>query len=137
MLLWSPAFATGHPAIDRQHENLFQRVNDLRLAIYQRCGDEEMRRVLSAASLYVGIHFRMEEALMRECGYPGLSAHQAEHVRLRAKVEGLVDRYQAGQLAAEELLTFLERWLAAHVLEDDRALVRFIQDQPDADAETA
>lgn len=129
MMLWSPSFATGHPAIDRQHETLFQRVHELGLAVYQRHGEQEMRRTLSAASMYVEVHFSMEEGLMREAGYPGLAAHQAEHDGLRAKVEEMVDRYHGAGLEAEDLLAFLENWLTAHVLHEDREMAAFLQER--------
>lgn len=134
MLLWSSAFETGHPAIDAQHRTLFQRVHDLRVAVYERHGEQEMRRVLSSVSVYVGVHFRMEEGLMDMAGYPGLEAHRAAHDKLRTKAEALVDRFKEGGLQAEDLLAFLERWLTAHVLEDDQEMVAFLNARAEGEA---
>ena len=134
MLLWSPAFATGHPAIDQQHQTLFQRVHDLALAIYQRHGEREMCRVLTAASVYVEVHFRMEESLMQAAGYPHLATHRAAHARLRAQVESLVDGYKEGRLRPTELLEFLESWLAAHVRCEDREMAEFLRCRAEGEA---
>jgi hemerythrin len=134
MMLWSPAFATGHPAIDRQHQTLFQRVHDLAEAVYQHRGEQEMRRALSAASVYVEIHFSMEEDLMRGAGYPALAGHRTSHDHLRARVEAMVDDFKEGRLKAEALLSFLENWLTAHVLREDRALAAYLQARPGDEA---
>jgi hemerythrin len=134
MLLWNESFATGHPVIDRQHQTLLLRVGDLSEAIRLRRGAEEMRRTLSAMSVYVGIHFQMEEDLMRQVDYPGLADHQAKHANLRTQVEALVDRCQEGSLGAEELLSFLERWLTAHMLGEDRDLATFVRGRAESEA---
>jgi hemerythrin-like metal-binding protein len=133
MMLWNPTFATGNHVVDEQHRKLFQRVYELQKAMQRQDADavKEMLRALTAVSVYVEVHFTMEEGLMRAAGYPDLPRHLEQHTYLRSHVEGLVDRYKKKDLRPGELLDFLERWLARHVQEDDKVMAGYLrQGQP-------
>ena len=129
-LAWDPALLTGNRQIDDQHERIYQIFHDLRAVIDGPRGVEEARRVLGALSLYVVAHFRLEEDLMAQSGYPALELHRAEHDSLRLQAEALVDRFNAGGMLPMELLDFMERWLDGHVRGQDRPMVQFLLSPP-------
>lgn len=123
---WTPDLAIDHPEIDRQHEHFFQLFSELTLAIQRRAGLEEVGRVLSALSVFVGAHFRMEEELMRSSDYPGLQAHIADHEVFRAQVEAMVDQYRRKDFDATLLLRVMRGWITGHVQTSDREMVRYL-----------
>ncbi len=125
-LVWYSELATGSRLIDDQHKRLFQLFNDLNDAAGRRQGEAEVRRTLTALSVYVVAHFRMEEELMSQCGYPERAAHHEAHEALRIQVEEMVDQYNAHLIDPTQVLRMLTRWLVEHVLNDDKAMARFL-----------
>jgi hemerythrin len=69
-------------------------------------------------------HFEHEERLMRECGYPRLQSHMAEHEEMRRRAMG----WQAmpDVVAARELLQFLKNWWTSHIQDEDKRISPFI-----------
>ncbi|BDU75717.1 bacteriohemerythrin [Mesoterricola sediminis] len=129
-LAWDPAWETGDPRLDSQHKALVTGVNRLAFAI--ACGQtqEEVWRILSFLIVYVHTHFRTEENLMAEKGFPELAAHADEHERARAYLDRLVNTYRAGSTSdLEELVSFLAAWLTEHFLGTDRAFAQHLQDE--------
>jgi hemerythrin len=125
-LTWAPELMTGNMQIDRQHMRIFDLMNTLLDALAEGKGQEEVGKVLATLSLFVVAHFRIEEALMAEIGYSGLAAHQEAHEAVRAKVEDMVERFHAQQCDSQELVTFMQWWLSAHVQDEDQAMTRFL-----------
>jgi hemerythrin len=125
-IVWTPELATGSSAIDDQHLRLFQLFNDLEEAVAQLKGEGEVNRTLNALSVYVVAHFRMEEDLMRQHGYPGLAAHVEDHRAMRIQVEAMVDQYHGVGLDCTQVLRALRRWLIGHVQNEDRAMAEFL-----------
>jgi hemerythrin-like metal-binding protein len=133
-LVWDPELVTGNRQVDEQHVRIFQIFDDLLGAIQMRKGHEEVGRVVSSLSLYVVAHFRMEETLMDQGGYPGLEDHRSAHEALKIHVEAMVDQFNDGVLAPLTLLNFMKHWLDDHVVIHDKPMVRFLitAEVPDA-----
>lgn len=125
-LVWNPDLLIGNSQIDDQHKRIFQILDKLIGAIAEHKGHHEVGRVLASASLFVAAHFKLEEDLMAQFGYPGLAAHRNAHEAVRIQVEGLVDRFHGGGLDALELARFMEWWLQDHVQRQDRPLAKFL-----------
>lgn len=125
-LVWSPDLLLGNTQIDDQHRRIFQILANLVGAIAEERGPEEIGGVLSIAAVFVTAHFRMEEDLMAQFGYPDLVGHRNAHERVRVQVELLVDRYHGGSLDPHELVSFMEGWLQDHVRCEDRPLADFL-----------
>ncbi len=70
---------TGHKAIDNQHAELFQAINDL----FDACATGEGRKNVAKTSQflinYVNKHFADEESLQIKTNYPEFSAHKTFH----------------------------------------------------------
>ena len=125
-LVWSPELATGSRQIDDQHIRLFQLFNDLQEAIARNEGQAAVSRTLTALSVYVVAHFRMEEELMRHYGYAGLDAHHADHESMRIQVEDMVDQYNLIGLDPSQVMQVLKQWLIGHVHHEDKAMAKFL-----------
>jgi hemerythrin len=125
-LAWTEDLLTGNAQIDEQHKRIFQILENLIEAIACRKGREEVGRVLATLSVFVMAHFRLEEALMAEAGFPGLAGHRSAHEAVRVKVETMVDRFHHGDLEPQELVSFLEWWLEDHVEREDQPFSAFL-----------
>ena len=72
---------------------------------------------------------------MHRCSYPveAVKSHVAEHRAFLEETRTQILRCQLeGPPSVTSLATFLHDWLADHVHESDRALVEFVQRNPDA-----
>jgi hemerythrin len=120
---WYPALELGVPELDRQHQELFRRVDMLVEAMMRRQGPEELARIFDFLGGYVFEHFAAEESLMRVHAYPQLPAHEAEHKRFIDDFRGLQREYAAEGPTALLLVRVNARvtqWLAEHISRTDR-----------------
>ncbi|MFZ5627087.1 MAG: bacteriohemerythrin, partial [Bacillota bacterium] len=76
---WTPALAVGVAEIDRQHQELFRRIDNLLTAMSQGKGKEEVGNILKFLEDYVVVHFAAEEKLMQSHNYPAFNEHLAQH----------------------------------------------------------
>jgi hemerythrin len=114
---WSQALAVGVEAIDRQHQELFRRAQDLIEAL-KSGRRSEVGALVEYLGEYANAHFEAEEALMRKAGYPGLEAHHAHHEEFRRGLASLVVDYErkgATPLVTLMLHNWLSDWLRQHV----------------------
>ena len=88
---WRDDWLLGIPGVDREHQELAQLFNQV--AKLYACADErgtpgheeageKIIRLLNEMGELVRSHFRNEEALMRESGYPELEEHKQYHQEL-------------------------------------------------------
>ncbi|MFB0953495.1 MAG: hemerythrin domain-containing protein, partial [Aeromonadaceae bacterium] len=78
---WSEQFETGHPVVDHQHQSLFSLMNELDQALTDGASEEALWVRLLRLHELTREHFRCEERLMQELGFPELPAHRAEHTK--------------------------------------------------------
>ena len=117
-------FLVGVPRIDQEHRTLFQIIG----AVHDACqsSDPSAARAVRSAVVelfdYTRTHFASEEALMKEAAYPALAAHAELHQSLLARVRDFEIRIEFDEnFDPAELATFLYKWLANHILVEDRA----------------
>ena len=123
---WNPDLLIGHSQIDEQHKMLFQILEKLVGAVAEHKEHEEVGKALAFLSVYVGSHFKLEEDLMAQFDFEGLSTHRDSHAKLTAKVEQMVDWFHDDRLDPRELVKFLESWLVNHILKVDQLLADFL-----------
>jgi hemerythrin len=80
--------------MDDQHGILMDTMNELRLALVGGCGREQLVELMERLFEFTRMHFRCEERLMEEHGFPALDAHRAEHQRLLAQIRNSAFRAQ-------------------------------------------
>lgn len=125
---WGPEYEVGVREIDNQHRTLLSIYNDLSEAIEQDASGEVTAAALDRLLHYTDFHFKTEERMMVEHGYPMSSAHTAEHYVLIERSKLLQHRLQGGDTqVATDTLDFLRRWLVNHILKVDRDLAEFLQ----------
>ena len=81
-------FITGHPVIDAEHWKIVESINAVSRAV--RAGQYERCAALLDDFLTICIdHFRAEEQLLEELGYPGVKDHAAFHSELVLKAKAV------------------------------------------------
>ncbi|MDP2792722.1 MAG: bacteriohemerythrin [Sulfurisoma sp.] len=125
---WSPVLEIGHPAIDRQHRKLF----DLAALLVHDGNHGQVIRILAELSEYVIVHFRDEEKLLGEIGFPGLEAHRKSHEDFRARMAKLF--CDAGSMTlddiAAEIRLLINEWLTRHILVADQEYAKYLPGNP-------
>lgn len=120
-LHWRKAYESGHPLIDQQHRALFDHADTILIGVIANQPAEVVTPMIDALLADVVGHFRDEEQIMRETGYPGLAIHAAAHRKLVDQALALAGKFAAGQLPLGELFEFLANTVIAHhMLTEDR-----------------
>lgn len=128
---WREEMATGNEAIDRQHRDLLNKVEELLLACKLRRMEDEIAHLIWFLKRYVRKHFRDEEKLQRESGFSGYWHHKAEHDAFYLEVQHLEKRYQeegASTVLVVGSLHMMCDWLHTHLKQMDQALADYLHD---------
>lgn len=121
LISWQANYSVGVPAMDAQHQKLIAMVNALHEAMGAGHGNDALAQVLEALVAYTRVHFRAEEKLMADMGYPDLVRHREMHETLIAQVAGLHADLQHGKAALSvRTMHFLKDWLAVHIVGEDK-----------------
>lgn len=127
MIQWKPDYSIGVPAIDEQHQKLFDLANQayvllkdgLRLDKY-----DAIVAILGELKEYTVYHFNSEEQYMLGIGYKRFLSHKAEHTDFIAKIDAVnLDAIDADQdKYLLETLDFVCAWIADHILQRDKLI---------------
>ena len=125
---WNPQYAVGDPVIDAEHCRLFALADRLHSAMKSGSPGAVLADTLAALLEYTERHFRHEEQLMEESGYPEFAAHQAEHQSLTTQVRKYHRELTRNSAALSiETLHFLRDWLGRHIRERDALLAAHLR----------
>jgi len=137
---WRDDWLLGIPGVDREHQELAQLFNQV-AKLYACAGEKRMTGNAEVAEELVGLlnemgehvrsHFRNEEALMRESGYPELEDHSFEHASLLAEYAELLRELESQGLGCldTETLGSLKTWLIGHVANADSRFGEFYRER--------
>ncbi len=127
---WDDHFNTGLPEVDAQHRKLAELLSRLASHLAFQLGDLELNTILEELTAYADYHFTTEEAIWRQ--FLDQDPSEREHIRGHRNFLDTVRRLQAHRdsqhplTVSEEVLDFLVRWLAAHILESDREMAHIV-----------
>lgn len=127
---WNAKFNTNIPKIDEQHHKLVDLLN--RLAGHLAFGENqlELETIFEELVAYADYHFETEEAIWHQ--HMPDSDSEAAHLKDHQNFIGAVGKLRANQTeksyeeGMEEVLGFLVRWLATHILESDRHMALIV-----------
>jgi hemerythrin len=128
ILEWTDDLATGSELIDKQHKELFKRINSLLEACRQGKGKSEINGLMQFLDDYVITHFSEEEQYMQKYAYPGYAKHKAEHLQFIIDFRKLKNEFENDGpdfylvMRTKEMVV---RWLLDHIRKVDRALGDF------------
>jgi hemerythrin-like metal-binding protein len=127
---WDPSLETGDAAVDAQHRHLFEFIAAFEAAVTSRPTWEAVRGVMDHLAAYTARHFRQEERLMAETGYPEAAEHVQIHQELLRTTSEIMDGYRSGRLSDPTAMgEFLRDWLRVHIREHDQPMIQYVQEQ--------
>jgi hemerythrin-like metal-binding protein len=126
---WSPDLTLNHEELDRDHVELFRRLDVAGQALDR--GPREVAAAISAFADVLLSHLAREEALMDEAGYPERTRHRSAHELFLADLAGaradLATPAPAHDRdAADWVRTRAPEWLRFHIRVNDAPLVAWL-----------
>ncbi|MEW6368103.1 MAG: bacteriohemerythrin [Acidobacteriota bacterium] len=129
-LTLTPELRVGIGVIDKQHEELFSRINLLFDSMSRGTGKAQVGGVMQFLEQYMRSHFATEEGYMASHSYPDLAPHQSQHRDFEARLSELRESLQAdgiGEELAIRLDQLLCNYLVGHIARKDRAMAEFLR----------
>jgi hemerythrin-like metal-binding protein len=128
LIAWRDEFSVGEPAVDREHQEMIQLINDAHAAL-TRQDDFKVSVVEFLGDIYVKIsaHFAREEKIMRERHYDQYVDHKADHKRLLDELRDIRDNIENQTYYNEQIFSqHLNAWFGNHFKTKDARLHQYI-----------
>ena len=124
-IAWKDSYCIGIPIIDEQHRCIVSIINSIHYFVEEHRELDVLESVINMMNQYTVIHFKTEEAMLKEAGYPSIEEHVLLHKQLINQLKA------ASQEATEEcdvdpLLKLLKAWWLSHINQEDRKYVPFM-----------
>lgn len=126
LIRWSPRLSVGVTTFDNDHQKMVEMINTLHEAMKSGKGAAVIGPIIDGLISYTANHFKAEEVLMRQHGFPGLEKHRAEHAALVEQVLQLQAKYLEGKALPQSLMQFIKEWLMKHILDEDKEYGPFL-----------
>lgn len=122
---WNRNFETGIAIIDEQHQQLVKLLNDL-ARTHAHNDPDEIGGAFDRLAAYAAMHFQTEEKVWTQNlgDDPWCADHLDNHAAFLPQVVKMQEDGSdkpLGQMI-DEVINFLIRWIAFHIIEDDRRL---------------
>lgn len=85
-ITWDQSFSVGIAMLDEQHKRIIRVVNLLLSHREANVHDETISEALTRLTKYAEEHFKAEEKLLAEHGYPDLPAQRESHAAFRRRM---------------------------------------------------
>ena len=126
---WSENLSIGRYAIDEQHKELINLINNVAEIIKQK--DYTFSNIVFVVNKlddYVDKHFKYEEIIMDECSFPGKKEHVKEHDLARKKMNeiNIFDQESFKEEFLSNTLNWLFLWLVNHIMNTDKKLEPYL-----------
>jgi hemerythrin-like metal-binding protein len=129
MIIWTEAFSVGVRKLDHQHQQLFKLVNELLENHDSPATSEPIADILERMTKYADYHFRTEERIMMEYGYPDYPLQVREHTEFKMKTAGFCLDAIAGKAGLSVAMgEYLQDWITSHILKSDLQFKKFLID---------
>lgn len=123
LIEWNEKFSLGVPAIDHEHQELIELINDAHRAVVAGESTEQVSECLGEIYARISAHFALEEKLMRESAYDEYAGHKADHEQLLDQILDFIDLCEAGGGFDDESFSDnLRDWFAEHFRTRDARL---------------
>lgn len=126
-LQWSEEFSVGNDRIDFEHRIFYGLINEYRSARESNEPQDKLARILQEIALYAKFHFRSEENIMIDVGYPDVERHRIQHYSLIEVLNNKMLGLDMGSCSYQEVEDFLLVWFVLHVTREDSKLSEFIR----------
>ena len=123
LIEWKDQYSLGVPAIDFEHRELIELINELYDNVQRVGTDTSTADFLGELYARITAHFALEEKIMRDSGYDEYTEHKADHERLLDDIRDLMDDYEDGvYVDLERFGDRLDSWFSEHFRTRDARL---------------
>jgi hemerythrin-like metal-binding domain len=129
MLKESEKYMYGVFEIDSEHSELIARAEKVMASYQNGEAESEILKLFEYLSAYVLVHFRNEEKLLGDYGYPELDAHKELHREFKQDVMNLQDDIKENGLTLNSRLKLTHlttEWIDHHIGTEDKKIANFI-----------
>ncbi|MDQ6950840.1 MAG: bacteriohemerythrin [Mariprofundales bacterium] len=123
---WSDVLLLGIDEIDEQHHEFINIINSLYASICDNRERDAVEEIIHNLQEYTAKHFALEEGLLHQYDYPGVTEHTQSHQVEREAFDRMLAKHLQGEDIGQELLNFLRDWLFHHILNTDREYAPFL-----------
>ncbi len=122
---WLKAYETGNKQIDDEHKEMFEILNDAFEEVEEEEKENKNKKVLKRLYDFMKIHFKEEEAFMRNIEYPEYKHHLSLHNEIIQECNNLLERINEMKdaLFERELAKIIDRDIIQHILQEDKKIV--------------
>ena len=123
LIEWKEQYNLGVPAIDNEHRELIDLINELYRSVAGSGTDITVMDFLGELYTKVSAHFALEEKIMRDNHYDEYRDHKTDHERLLDDIRDLMDDYEDGvYVDVEGFGARLDEWFSEHFRTRDARL---------------
>lgn len=137
---WDDAYSINVTEVDRQHQQLFDLINELHEAMTDGRARhtvaavvhemQTMATTLKQLMDYTSYHFSTEETYMVEHAYPERDEHMAAHAHFIERVHAFKQDFDCGEaLHPVEIVEVIRDWWQSHILVVDKRLGAFLNER--------
>lgn len=126
---WNYNFETGIEEVDLQHKKLIELLNELANTLTQE-EEFEIEKAFNELAKYAEYHFKSEEAIWKKYIKENelFISHKNSHNSFLPRVIEIREKKNNNlQDTIEEIILFLIRWLAFHIIDEDKRLALIIK----------
>ena len=126
---WEEKWSVGVDKIDIQHQELFNRIDQLVTAMKTGKGKDEVISTLNFLEEYVIKHFNDEEELQKKNNYPKYEIQHREHEEFKSGLKELRRVFETTGVSAIFVINVQQKisnWWRKHILELDKDLGNFL-----------
>ena len=126
-LHWSEKYATGIAAVDHEHRELIELINDTIAGIESGAACDHVAEFLGEILARISAHFALEERIMQSHRYREYFDHKADHDRLLDQLRDIMDEYEDGEgLDTGDLARRMDDWFSVHFQTKDARFHRAV-----------
>jgi hemerythrin len=133
---WGDELSAGDPVLDAQARAIFGFVDEIEQLWRRGVSTAQIRLAAERAQPLLQRHFRREERMLADVGYPDRPQHLAEHREILKDLASLDERLKHAEridpgAAASMLANFLLGVTMGHIRVSDREWCEYVADQLD------
>ena len=131
IITWDETYSVGVERIDAEHKRLIAMINKAYDAAETMDDKAVLSDLIEDMVEYATTHFSTESDLMKQYKYPGREEHLLEHSNFTAKavISGTAEPSDEWRVNPIKIFQFLAEWLKNHILETDKELGAFLNEQ--------
>lgn len=129
VLVFKEDFKTGVHQLDKQHKELFDKVNKLYQACVEGRKKEEVSKIIKNLEQLINFHIQTEEKLMEQNNYPKIKSHKSEHKLFKQNYDFLKTMFEEKGCTTDFIVkvnNLMISRLIEHLNSEDKYLANFL-----------